>query len=44
MGKIILNLVNAKHRFRPKDPKSHGKGKPIIVPKYPPITPIIKAL
>ena len=32
VGKKILYLVKAKHKFKPKEPNNHGKGSPIIVP------------
>ena len=44
VGKIILKFVNAKHKFKPKDPNNHGKGRFIKVPKYPPTSPINRAL
>ena len=44
VGKTILKFVKAKHKFKPKDPNNHGKGRFIKVPKYPPTSPINRAL
>ena len=44
VGKIILKFVNAKHKFKPRDPNNQGKGRLIKVPKYPPTSPINIAL
>ena len=44
VGKTILKFVNAKHKFKPRDPNNQGKGRLIKVPKYPPTSPINRAL
>ena len=44
VGKTILKFVNAKHKFKPRDPNNQGKGRLTKVPKYPPTSPINRAL